>query len=79
MREQIKNIANRIWGDPNSTENFLIELDLIIEQFIGEDDTENTVVPHMWNDSLKKQYINFRNHLRRSMRAKWREKDETSE
>ena len=70
-RQEIKTIVIRLYGNTISSEILMSEIDPIIANLIGEDDTEATVMPKNWNEALKKQYINFRNHMRRGMRAKY--------
>ncbi len=70
MRDEIV----KIYGPTTDTELLLFAIDAMVATLIGPDDTEETEMPVHWNDSLKKQYINFRNHLRRAMRAKYGDK-----
>lgn len=70
-REQVKEIIEQGQFANKHIDDIIAEIDPIIFDFIGEDDHEGLVMPKTWNQALIKQYINFRNHLRRALRAKW--------
>ena len=67
IRDQIRDLLSESVTD-NSVDHILNKLDPIILSLIGDDDTAHTEMPEKWNESLRKQYVNFRNHLRRSQR-----------
>lgn len=59
------------YGDDVRASIALEGIDLIVIALIGKDDTMTEEMPRTWNESLKKQYVNFRNHLRRALRNKY--------
>lgn len=70
-RADVQKILVKACSDTATSDSLMTEIDLIMMDLIGQDDTDASEMPKNWNPALKKQYINFRNHLRRSMRARW--------
>lgn len=75
IREQIVNT----YGEDVRADILLESIDLIVITLVGLDDTMQADMPKNWNDALKKQYVNFRNHLRRAMRSKYGSREKDSE
>lgn len=46
--------------------------DMLVEEWLGEEDTFTQPFPKLWNEATKKCYIHFRNGMRRSMRARYK-------
>lgn len=68
-RQEIKEQIINTYGEDVRAEILLESIDLIVIALIGADDTMGTEMPKTWNESLRKQFVNFRNHLRRALRA----------
>lgn len=75
-RQDIKEQIVNTYGEDVRADILLESIDLIVIALIGADDTMDTDMPKTWNENLRKQYVNFRNHLRRGLRANYGNKNE---
>lgn len=75
-RQDIKEQIVNTYGEDVRADILLESIDLIVIALIGADDTMDVTMPKTWNENLKKQYVNFRNHLRRGLRASYGSKSE---
>ena len=71
LREKIRELYVSVLEHDISVDEAMNQTDLMMEEQLGKDDKQTDDMPAKWNPALKKQWVNFRNHLRRELRGKY--------
>ena len=71
-RDKIRDLYVQVFDREISVDEAMNETDKTMEGMVGEDNKLTDPMPARWNPALKKQFVNFRNHLRREIRHKYR-------
>lgn len=71
MREKLRELFIAVFERKLSVDEAMSSTEEIVDELIGEDNKMTDSMPVRWQPALKKQFVNFRNHLRRELRTKW--------